>query len=125
MIWLSVRLWGLTGAGFAFFGLYVYYCLLMYVVTRRLSGFAWSNANKRIASVAIPTVAFVFLCPLVFPAPWDLVSASAGTVFAGLYSLRTLLMLPGNQGLPPALAERISLVREAGLKTGLLRMRHE
>jgi enterobacterial common antigen flippase len=98
LIWICVRLWALPGAGIAFFGLYVYYGLLMCVVTRRLSGFAWSSANKRIASVAIPTVAFVFLCPSILPAPWHFVAASAATVLAALYSLRTLLVLPGNQG---------------------------
>jgi PST family polysaccharide transporter len=125
MIWLFVRLWALPGTGIAFFGLYIYYGLLMCVVTRRLSGFAWSNANKRIASVAIPTVAFVFVCPSIFPAPWHFVSATAATVFAGLYSLRTLLLLPGSRGIPQALAARIPFVREAGLRTGLLRIRHE
>jgi len=124
LIWICVRLWALPGAGIAFFGLYIYYCLLMCVVTRRLSGFAWSSANKHIASIAIPTVAFVFLCPYFLPAPWHFVPASAATVLAGLYSLRMLLVLPGNQGLQ-ALVARIPLVRVAGLRTGFLGIRHE
>jgi antigen flippase len=125
LIWICVRLWALPGAGIAFFGLYVYYGLLMCVVTRRLSGFAWSSANKRIASVAIPSVAFVFLCPSILPAPWHFVAASAATVLAALYSLRTLLMLPGNQEFAQALAARIPWVHVMGLRTGLLRIRHE
>jgi antigen flippase len=125
LIWICVRLWALPGAGVAFFGLYVYYCLLMWVVTRRLSGFAWSSANKRIASVAIPTVAFVFLCPSVLPAPWSFVWSAAATVLAGLYSLRTVLLLPGNHVIPQALAARIPLIRVAGVRTGLLRIRHD
>jgi PST family polysaccharide transporter len=124
LIWICVRLWALPGAGIAFFGLYIYYCLLMCVVTRRLSRFAWSSANKRIASIAIPTVAFVFLCPYFLPAPWHFVPASAATVLAGLYSLRMLLVLPGNQRLQ-ALVARIPLVRVAGLRTGFLGIRHE
>ena len=39
LIWICVQLWGLPGTGIAFFGLYVYYFLLMSVVTQRLSGF--------------------------------------------------------------------------------------
>jgi PST family polysaccharide transporter len=119
LIWICVRLWALPGAGVAFFGLYIYYCVLMCVVTRRLSGFAWSRANRRVASVAIPIVAFVFLCPSILPAPWHFVSAGAATVLAGLYSLRMLLTLPGNQRLR-AMAARIPLVRVAGLRTAFL-----
>ena len=70
----------------------------MRVVTGRLSGFALTSANKRISAVAIPAVAVVFLGAALFPAPWAFVSASAVTVLAGLYSLRLLLSLPGNQG---------------------------
>jgi PST family polysaccharide transporter len=113
LIWIGVRLWGLPGAGIAFFGLYIYYCLLMYVVTRRLSGFAWSAANRRFAWIAIPTVLFVLACPLVLPAPWQTVAAGTATLAAGLYSLRTLLSLPGNQGIREAVIARIPFARPA------------
>jgi enterobacterial common antigen flippase len=92
-IWAGVGLWGLSGAGIAFFGLYVYYCVLMTVVTRGLSGFAWSRANRRFASISIPAVVAVFACPIVFPSPWQFVAAGAVTLVAGLYSLQTLLSL--------------------------------
>ena len=95
LVWACVRVWGLPGTGIAFFGLYVYYCGLMWIVTRRLSGFAWSTRNTRVAAVAIPTVAFVFLCPILLPSPWEVVAAAAATTLAGLYSLRMLRSLPG------------------------------
>jgi PST family polysaccharide transporter len=93
LIWGCVRLWGLPGAGVAFFGLYVYYSVLMTIVTRRVSGFAWSRANRRFAVISIPAVVAVFVCPIVFPSPWHFVAAGAVTLVAGLYSLRTLLSL--------------------------------
>jgi enterobacterial common antigen flippase len=120
LTWIGVRLWGLPGAGVAFFGLYIYYCLLMWVVTRRLSGFTWSTANRRFASIAIPTVAFVFLSPLIVPAPWHVVPAGAATLLAGRHSLRMLLALPGSRDIPRALSRRIRLFREAGLKSTTL-----
>jgi len=100
LIWIGVRLWGLPGAGVAFFGVYIYYCLLMALVTRHVSGFAWSAANKRFALLAVPTVAIVFVCPLIFPSPWQFVAAAAVTTLAGLYSLRTLLSLTRGQRVP-------------------------
>ena len=88
LIWLSVVKWGLTGAGVAFFVLYVLYTLGIYVIVRRLSGFRWSAANLRIAALIIPLVAGRVRQPEVsaaagrghFLAPWRL-------VFAGIFSM--------------------------------------
>jgi len=120
LIWICVQRWGLAGTGIAFFGLYVYYLLLMYVVFHRLSGFAWSGPNKRFALIAIPTTAFVFLCPMILPSPWHFISAVATTTLVGWYSLRTLLSLAGRQGLQDSLAG----FRAAGLRAaGLLKVK--
>jgi enterobacterial common antigen flippase len=125
LTWIGVRLWGLPGAGVAFFGLYIYYCLLMCVVTRRLSGFTWSTANTRFASIAIPTVAFVFVFPLIVPAAWHVLATGAATVLAGLYSLRMLLALPGSRDIPRALSRRIPLFRGSEEKAAdFLKVRH-
>jgi enterobacterial common antigen flippase len=113
LIWICVRRWGLPGAGIAFFGLYIYYTCLMCVVTRKLSGFAWSAANRRFSTIAVPTVAFVFLCPTVFPAPWHVFAATAATALAGVYARRTLLSLPGCQHPFGPLAARIQHLRAA------------
>jgi len=98
LIWICVRLWGLPGTGIAFFGLYVFYFVLMWVVMRQVSGFAWSTANRRVALVAVPTVAFLFLCPLILPSPWHSISGGAVTMLVGLYSSRMLRSLPGRKG---------------------------
>ncbi len=125
LLWIGMQLWGLPGTGLAFFGLYVYYSLLMYLVTRRLSGFAWSPANKRIALIAIPTVAFVFACPLVLPSPWHVIAASAATGLAVLYSFRTLLALSGRPDLQESLAGQVRLLRAVGLRmAGFFGVRH-
>ncbi len=98
LIWTCVRFWGLPGTGIAFFGLYIGYSLLMSVLAHRLSGFAWSLPNRRLAAVAIPTILLVFLCRML-PSPWHLVSATASTAFAGWYSWRALGSLDGWQDL--------------------------
>jgi PST family polysaccharide transporter len=125
LIWICVQQWGLTGAGVAFFGLYVYYLLLMCVVLNKLSGFAWSAANKRFALIAVPTTAFVFVCPMILPSPWHVIVGGATTALVGLYSLRTLLSLAGRQGLHDTLAGQLLMLRAAGLKAvGVLKVKH-
>jgi antigen flippase len=125
LIWICVQLWGLPGTGIAFFGLYIFYWLMMSIVLRRLSGFAWSAPNRRLAMVAIPVVTFVFLCPMILPSPWAAFVAAGATILAGLYALRTLLALPGTLGLPGGGAERMERLRTAGARVaGFLQVKH-
>jgi PST family polysaccharide transporter len=125
LVWACVRLWGLPGTGVAFFGLYVYYGGLMWIVTRRLSGFSWSMANRRVAAVAIPTVAFVFLCPMVLPSPWQVVAAAGATILSGLYSIRVLRSLPGGHRPLRVLDDQMERFRAAGSRVvGLLQVKH-
>lgn len=125
LVWVCVRIWGLPGTGIAFFGLYIYYCALMWLVTRRLSGFAWSIQNKRVAAVAIPAVAFVFLCPMFLPSPWDVAAAAGAATVSGLYSIRTLRSLPGGDRPLRVLEYQMERMRAAGARVvGFLRANH-
>jgi antigen flippase len=125
LVWVCVQLWGLPGAGVAFFGLYVYYCGLMWIVTRKLSGFAWSTPNRRVAAVAIPAVAFVFLCPIFLPSPWAVAAAAGATTLSGLYSLRMLRSLPGGHRPLRVLDHQMERMRTAGYRVvGLLQVKH-
>jgi O-antigen/teichoic acid export membrane protein len=98
LIWICVRLWGLEGTGIAFFGLYIYYLLMMSVLVRRVSGFTWSIHNRHLVTVAVPIMAVVFMSRVMLPSPWDVTVAAITTVFVGLYSLRTLVALVEREG---------------------------
>ena len=125
LVWVCVQIWGLPGTGIAFLGLYIYYCALMWLVTRRLSGFAVSMPNKRVAAVAIPAVTFVFLCPTFLPSPWDVAAAAGVTTLAGLYSIRTLRSLPGGDRPLGGLEHQMERIRAAGSRVvGFLRANH-
>ena len=125
LLWIGIRFAGLAGTGIAFFGLYIYYTLLMYLVTRSLSGFAWSLPNKRLARVAIPTVAFVFACPAILPSPWQVIAAGAATALVCVYSFRTLLSLSAHREFQETVAGQIQLLRAAGLKVAdAFKVRH-
>lgn len=93
---LFISRFGTSGAGIAFFGLYVWHSILIYVIVRRLTGFRWSAANRQHILLFLPASALVSAAFLLLPL-WP--ALAIGTVLAalsGIYSLRMLLDL-----LPP------------------------
>ena len=61
LVWAGLNEFGLTGAGIGFFGMYATYWFGIYLVARRLSGFRWSAANRRLALVFLPLVVSLFV----------------------------------------------------------------
>ena len=45
LLWFCLRVWGLTGAGMATFGSFLFYWIVIYFLVRRATGFSWSKAN--------------------------------------------------------------------------------
>jgi len=90
---VAVRRFGLTGAGIAFLGLYVFYACLVYAVVRRISGFRWSAANRKTGLLFLSSIAVVFCSFYVIPTLWAAVLGAVMAVFSGLYSLHVLLHL--------------------------------
>ena len=104
---LMVDYVGLTGAGIAFFGLYVFHGFLVYFIVRRLTGFRWSAANQQIGLITLGLAGLVFGSFFVLPG-W--VASTFGTVVAvlvGVYSLRTLLKLVPGDRIPGPLRKLI------------------
>jgi PST family polysaccharide transporter len=96
LAWLLVAKLGTLGAGVAFFGLYVWHTLLIYLIVRRLTGFRWSAANRRHALVFLPASLGVVTAFFILPPLSAMVIGLAAAVLSGLYSLRILIEL-----LPP------------------------
>ncbi|HVU07469.1 MAG TPA: O-antigen translocase [Verrucomicrobiae bacterium] len=91
--WVGVQMFGLNGAGIAFFGLYVLNAVGVYWIVRRLTGFRWSAANRRLGFLFAPLTAAVFVGHYVFS---DLMSAIFGgaiTLLVGIYSVKVLCTL--------------------------------
>jgi antigen flippase len=97
LAWLLVNRFGAVGAGEAFFGLYVWHSLLIYLIVRRLTGFRWSPENRRLGLQFLPVTALVFTGFYFLPFAWAAGFGIVVTVLVGLYSGRMLLKL-----LPPA-----------------------
>ena len=84
----------------AFFGLYVWHGILIYVIVRRLTGFRWSIANRRHSLLFLPAAGLVFSAFLVLP-PWSaMVIGFIAVALSGLYSLRMLVELLPLESVP-------------------------
>ncbi|PDT17897.1 hypothetical protein CO670_05625 [Rhizobium sp. J15] len=100
LAWLFVSKFGTTGAGTAFFGLYVWHSILIYVIVRRLTGFRWSRANRRHALLFLPASGLVVSAFLLLPAWSAMVIGCVAVVVTGLYSLRMLVELLPPESMP-------------------------
>ncbi|MCX8089432.1 MAG: O-antigen translocase [Verrucomicrobiae bacterium] len=93
LVWFGVAWFGLRGAGMAFFGLYVVYLVGIYLVARRLTGFGWSAANRRLALSYGPAVALVFVVAQWLPQWLAMVVGGLVTAVIAVHSARTLYAL--------------------------------
>jgi PST family polysaccharide transporter len=90
LAYVCVNFWGLNGAGIAFFGSNLFFAFLDYAVVHRLSGFRWSNANKRTGLFFLSFIALVFCGFYLLPFK---IAACLGTlvvVLSGVYSIRVI-----------------------------------
>jgi PST family polysaccharide transporter len=100
LAWLLVSRLGLAGAGIAFFGLYVWHGLLIYVLVRRMSGFRWSRQNLQLMAIFMPASAAVFGAFSVLSSQLAMAFGFVVTSAAGIYALWMLLELLPVEALP-------------------------
>jgi len=97
---LFVRWFGVTGAGMAFFGLYVVHGCVVYIAARKLSGFRWSPANRRTGAVVLSLIGAVFCAFNLLPL-WIATGLGVlASLFCGYYSTRVLVRLVPFDRLP-------------------------
>ncbi len=100
LTWICVKSFGVTGAGIAFFGSYVFHGLLIYPVVRWLSGFCWSAANRKTGLLFGSSIAVVFCGFHVLP-PWLAIGVGVfAVILSSIYSIRVLLNLVSLNRIP-------------------------
>jgi PST family polysaccharide transporter len=107
LAWACVTAFGLTGAGIAFFGSYVFHVGLIYPIVRGLSGFHWSRENNRTSFFLLALIAAVFCGRYILPPVW---AAFFGTLVVALtvaYSIRVLSTLVTLEEIPRPLQRLI------------------
>ena len=92
---LLVPVVGIDGAGMAFFGLYIWHGLLIYMIVSRSAGFRWSAENLRLGAGLISIAAAVFVATQVMPTLEATATGAAVTAVVGLWCLRQLLSVLG------------------------------
>ncbi|MGA7795790.1 MAG: O-antigen translocase [Candidatus Acidiferrales bacterium] len=104
LAWGCVKLFGLDGAGIAFFGAYIFHYFLIYPIVRHLSGFRWSTNNRWTILFFVSLIAALFCALSVLkPIPASGVGTLAA-ILSCIYSIRILLKLVPLDRLPrPAL----------------------
>lgn len=85
MIWAGLLVIGLEGVAIAFFGLYVVYAFVVFIVAQRLTAFSWSKGVQKLLLGTLPVVVIVFLIGRTLPVTFAtaigvLVSALASVV---------------------------------------------
>jgi PST family polysaccharide transporter len=105
LFWFGIIIFGLKGAGMAFFVLYIFYLFLMMYVIKKLTGFGWSDSNRRLAVIIAPAAGTVFLLPRFFPPSVSMASGTALTIGMGIYSLKKLHGMVGSPNLSAVFKE--------------------
>ena len=90
LIWLGISLFGLVGAGMAYFLFYGIYWWGTYFVVRHRHGFSWSRANLRLWLTLLPATGLVFVVLQYVPRPGSMLLAGAATIVLSAYSIRQL-----------------------------------
>lgn len=95
MIWIGILLWGLAGAGVAFFLLYVFYLPFIASIVRRRTGFKWSSANTQLGLIVLSVASVVFISHWVVSSMTAMVIGTVATIGLGVYSLMVARTLAG------------------------------
>jgi PST family polysaccharide transporter len=111
LAWLLVPRFGVTGAGIAFFGSYLFHALVVYPVVRFVTGFRYSSANRRLLPGFVGLIAVAFALLSVAPGPWATAAAAAVAIGSGVYSLHALVRLVPPEQSPPIVRRVLTRLR--------------
>jgi enterobacterial common antigen flippase len=115
LTWLAVRIFGLEGAGIAFFGSYLFHGLLVYPIVQHLTGYRLSDRNKRLALLVFGCASLTFAASQFLSPGMALVLGCAGSAAMALYCIANLVNLATPARLPPGvrrLVDAVAALRE-------------
>ena len=116
LIWASLKVFGLSGAGIGFFSMFLIYSFGIYLIVRRLSGFRWSSENRDLALMLAPLVVAVFVSWYLLPRVGAVILGVVITVLVGLYSIKKLCVLVPLDRLPQVAQKTLLLLRVINMK---------
>lgn len=117
--WAFIRVYGIEGAGIAFFLSYVFHAALIYPVVRRMTGFVWTPTTAKIALTFVALVALAFGASFVLPTWAAVVTGIVGAAGASIVALALLARLVDPRSIPSSLGpivRRLSRLRTPELR---------
>jgi enterobacterial common antigen flippase len=109
--WMCIARFGLTGAGMAFLGSYVFHGLMVYVVVRHMQGFRWTAQTWQHGWMFVASIGGVFAAFQFLPTAWAL-SAGAAVLLASTWHTTRALARMAPELLPPALRRALAHRRD-------------
>ncbi|MEQ1636190.1 MAG: O-antigen translocase [Methylococcales bacterium] len=100
LAWTCVSLFGLKGAGIAFFGSYVFHVVMIYIIVRRLSGFRWFPDNIQTSFLFLTLFAIVFCSFYLLSPLLAMVVGTLAVLLSGVYSIQVLLTFVSPDRIP-------------------------
>jgi PST family polysaccharide transporter len=91
LAWICVRSFGLNGAGIALLGTNVFHGLMLLPISRHLSGFRWSAANRQTGLLFLSLAALVFAAFYVLPFIMATCLGILAALLGAIYSIRTIV----------------------------------
>lgn len=117
LTWVCVDSFGLTGAGIAFFGSYLFHLCLIYPLARTLTQFRFSPGNVKGGLRYLVLLTLVLLGTYVLP-PYILMPLGVLVVLSSAtYSLRAMVSLVTWSQIPPRMRTLLSWLRLAPITT--------
>ena len=113
LAWILVKHMGVLGAGIAFFGLYVWHGILVYLIVRSMTGFRWWAANMRLIALFTGATGLVMAASALLPLGYAAGLSIVTTALCSAYALKMLLGLLSDDLLPARLYRIVRKLRLA------------
>ncbi|MBK1620637.1 hypothetical protein CKO42_19830 [Lamprobacter modestohalophilus] len=97
LIWIGLAVVGLKGVSIAFFILYIVVTISAYFIAQRLTGFAWSDATRKLLLLLLPVTLLAFLGARLLPLWPSTLIGLAVTLVASIICLRGLVTRIGQE----------------------------
>ena len=115
LAWFGIRPWGLNGVGMAFAGSYLVYGVLLLFIVGSLSGFTWSEANRKTGLLYLCLIALVLAGFFLLPSLFAIWLGVGMAVLSLVYSIQKLAKLVSSNRIPASI---LRLLRRLNMVSG-------
>jgi enterobacterial common antigen flippase len=97
LMMVAIKIFGLEGAGIAFFGLYALYAPVIFFIGRRYTGFSWLPSDIRLFFSLIFCIGVAFALPLLASDAMAMILGTLLTILISGFCLKKIYRLAGHE----------------------------